>query len=71
MMRLKLRDPEFVGDYLEQKIKDFIKENDYDEETESLLNTFLRPIKRGLETVLFENRRLREENQSLHEMLNL
>ena len=65
MVSLKLQDPEFVGDYLNQIIRKFVEENEYDEEEECMLQTFISPIKRGMEHILFENRELRNTIEEL------
>lgn len=57
MPSIKLEDPEFVGDYLKQRIEKFCKE--YPEMNENMLREFCVPIQIGLERVLSENRTLR------------
>ena len=51
---MKLRDPEFVGDYINQKIDEFIEK--HPEANEELMHEFIKPIQSGIERILFENR---------------
>ena len=65
---MKLRDPEFVGDFIKQEIDKFCKI--YPEVNENRLREFCVPIQLGIETVLRENRWLQSQLDLVSEEVN-
>ena len=61
--KLKLADPEFVGDAFGQRIELFVKENG--KEVENLLNEFSAPIQHFIERILLDNRTYKNTNEAL------
>lgn len=66
LAKIRLEDPEFVGEYIEQRIKEFKEINPNADE--KLLYDFIKPFQSGIERILFENRNYKEVLATLREI---